>query len=59
MILIKSFLTEVSIGRFKLIYTYLNERDKIRECYSYLKRMIKAHVHVVFFTILFIKRASL
>ena len=48
MILIKSFLTEVSYDRFKLIYAYLNEGEKIRECYSCLKMIIQAHLHVPF-----------
>ena len=43
---------------FKLVCAYLNEEDKISECYSCLKMMIQAHLHVVFFTIFFIKRAS-
>ena len=59
MFLIKSFLTEVLYDRFKLIYAYLNEEDKVRECFSYLKLMIQTHSHVGFFTIFFIKRASL
>ena len=50
MILIKSFLTEVSYDRFKLIYAYLNEREKVRECYSCLKMIIQAHLHVLFFS---------
>ena len=50
MILIKSFLTEVSYDRFKLIYAYLNEGEKIRECYSCLKMIIQAHLHVLFFS---------
>ena len=50
MILIKSFLTEVSYDRFKLIYAYLNEGEKIRECYSCLKIIIQAHLHVLFFS---------
>ena len=59
MILMKSFLTEVLYDRLKLIYTYLNEENKVRECYSCLKMIIQAHLHVGFFTIFFIKRASL
>ena len=48
MILIKSYLTGVFYVCFKLIYAYLNEGDKVRECYSCLKMMMQAHVHVVF-----------
>ena len=59
MILMKSFLTEVLYDRFKLIYTYLNEENKVRECYSCFKMIIQVHLHVGFFTIFFIKRASL
>ena len=59
MILMKSFITGVLYDCFKLIYAYLIERDKIRECYSCLKMMIQAHLHVGFITIFFIKRASL
>ena len=43
---------------FKLIYTYLNVEDKVCKCYSCLKMVIQAHLHVGFFTF-FIKRASL
>ena len=59
MILIKSFLTGVLYDCLKLIYACLNEGDKVRECYSCLKMMIQAHLHVDFFSIFFIKRASL
>ena len=58
-ILIKSFLTGVLYDRFKLIHAYLNEGDKVRECYSCLKTVIQAHFYVGFFTTFFIKRASL
>ena len=44
---------------FKLIYMYLNEGDKVRECYSCLKMIVQAHLHVGFFSIFFIKRALL
>ena len=57
-ILIKSFLTGVLYDCFKLIYAYLNEGDKVCECYSCLKMVIQAHLHVGFFTIFFIKRES-
>ena len=59
MILIKSFLKGVLHDCFKLIYAYLNEGDKVRECYSCLTMMIQAHLHVGFFMIFFIDRASL
>ena len=45
--------------RFKLIYAYLKEGDKVCECYSCLKMVIQAHLHVGFFTIFYIKSASL
>ena len=51
-ILIKSFLTGVLYECLKIIHACLNEGDKGRECYSY-------SLHVGFFTIFFIKRASL
>ena len=38
---------------------YLNEGNKIRECCSCLEMMIQADLHVGFFKIFFIKRASL
>ena len=44
---------------FKLIYAYLNEGDKICVCYSCLKMVIQARLHVGFFAIFFVKRASL
>ena len=44
---------------FKLLYAYLKERDKVPECYSCLKMIVQAHLHVVFFPIFCIKRASL
>ena len=43
---------------FKLIYAYTNKGDKVCECYSCLKMMIQAHLHVGFFKIFLIKRAS-
>ena len=49
MILIKSFLTWVLYDCFKLIYAYLNEADKVRECYNCLKIMMQANLHVRFF----------
>ena len=57
MILIKSL--GVLYDRFKLIYTYLNEWDEVRKCYSCLKMIIQAHLHVRFSSISFIKLASL
>ena len=37
----------------------MNKGDKVCECYSCLKMIVQAHLHVGFFTILFIKRALL
>ena len=59
MILIKPFITGVLHDCSKLIYAYLNEENKIRECYSCLKMMMQAHLHVSFFTICLVKRESL
>ena len=60
MVLIKPFLTGFFLHDcFKLIYTYLHEGDKVRECYTCLKMMIQAHLHVGILAIFFIKRASL
>ena len=53
------FFNRVLCDCFKLIYAYLNEEDKVHECYSCLKMMIQTHLHVGFFTIFFIKRESL
>ena len=44
---------------FKTYIRVFKWRDKVCECYNCLKMMIQAHLHVGFFTILFIKRASL
>ena len=44
---------------FQTLYAYLNERDKVRECYSCLKIVTQAQLHVDFSTIFIIKRASL
>ena len=44
---------------FKTYIRVFKWSDKVCECYSCLKMMIQAHLHVGFFTILFIKRASL
>ena len=59
MILIKPFLTSVLYDCFKLVYAYLTEGDKVRKCYSCLKMMMQAYLHVGFFTIFIIKRESL
>ena len=59
MILIKSFLTGVLYDCFRLMYVYLNKGDKVGECYSCLKMVIQAHLHVGFLTIFFNKCASL
>ena len=56
MVLIKSFLTGVLHGCFKLIYQYLNEVDKVRGYYSCLKLMVHAYLHVVFFLMFLIAR---
>ena len=57
-ILIKSsFLIGVLYDYFELIYVYLDEGDRVRECYHCL--MIQAHLHVGFMTIFFIKPASI
>ena len=37
------------------MYTYLNGGDKIHECYSCLKLMIRAHLNVGFFILFFTK----
>ena len=42
-ILIKSF---ILYDCFRLIYAYLNEWDKVRECYGCLKMMIQDHLYV-------------
>ena len=57
-IFIKSFLTRVLHDYFKLIYAYLNEGDKVCKCYSCLKTIVQAYLHVGFFAIFFIKSAS-
>ena len=41
MILTKSFLTGVLCDCFKLIYVYLNEMNKVRECYSCSKMIVQ------------------
>ena len=48
MILIKSFLTGVLYDCFKLVYTLLNERDKVHKYYSSLKMIRQAHLNVGF-----------
>ena len=59
MILVKSFLTGILYDCFKIIYASINEGDKVRGCYSCSKMIVQAYLHVGFFTIFFIKRASL
>ena len=54
MILIKSFLKGVMYDRFKLIYAYFKTGDKVR-----VKMIVQTHLRVGFFTIFFIRRASL
>ena len=58
MVPIKFFLTRALYDRSKLVYGYPNEGCKVRECYSCLKLMIEASLHVVFLTF-FIKHVSL
>ena len=58
-ILIEFFLVGVLYDCFKFIYAYLNEWDKVCKRYGCLKMVIQAHLHVCFFTIFLIKRASL
>ena len=52
-------LNRVLYDCFNLIYAYLNEGDKVCECYSCLKMVIEANLHAGFFTRFFIKRGSL
>ena len=59
MLLIKSFLTGISQYCLKLIYSCLNERDKVWECFRCLKMMIQTTLHVSLFTIFCIERESL
>ena len=54
-VLIKSFLNGALHDHSKLTYLYLSEKDKDCKCYSCLKLMIQAHLHVVFLKIFFIK----
>ena len=56
MMLIKSLLTGILYD--SKLYPYLNDVDKVRECYSCLKMIIKTHLHVGFFTRFFVKHAS-
>ena len=58
-ILIKSFLIRVLYYCYKLTYAYLNEGDKVCECYSCFKIVMQAHLHVGFFAIFFIERVLL
>ena len=57
MIVIKSFLTGIFYDCFELICMYLNEWNRVCECYSCL--MIQGHLHLSFMTIFFIKPASI
>ena len=59
MILIKSFLTGVAYDCFKIIQQYLNEGDKVLECYSCLKMMVQAYLQVCFFLLFSVARGSL
>lgn len=58
-ILIKFFLAEVFYDYFRLIYAYLHEKDKFCKCFNSLKIVIQAHLQIGFFTMFFIKQASL
>ena len=58
-IFIKSVFTGVLCNSFKIVYAYLNDEDKVRECYSCLKMMIKTHLHVGFIPRFLTKRAPL
>ena len=57
--IIPLLLNRVLYDCFNLIYAYLNKGDKVFECYSCLKMVIEANLHVGFFTRFFIKRGSL
>ena len=51
MLLIKSFLIGVlELIGVLFICAYLNEGDKVRECFSCLKMMMQAPTHVVSFS---------
>ena len=41
------------------LYVYLNEGDNVRKSYCCLKMVIQTHLHLVFFTMLFIKHELL
>ena len=56
---VNQFLTVVVHDNFKLIHAHFNEWDKVRECYDCLKIMMQAPFTCCFFTVLFIKHASL
>ena len=57
MVFIKVFLTGVLYENFKLVYMHLKEEDIVRKCYSCLLK--QANFYVCFFTIVFVKPASL
>ena len=59
MVLIEFFLTEALFDRSKLASGYSNEEDKVCECYSCLKMMIQAYLHVGFLKLVFMKHVSL
>ena len=52
MIFIKYFFTDELYDHIKVMNVYLTEGDKVDKCYSCLKLIIQAHLHVVFFTII-------
>ena len=43
------------VQNFRLVYGYLNEGNKVCECYGCLKLVTQAYLHSFFFTIFFIK----
>ena len=48
MVLIKSSPARALYDRCKFMYMYLNKGDKVRECYSCLKLMVRTHLNVGF-----------
>ena len=55
---IKFFLNRFIISR-KCMEVYFNERNEVHECYSFLKAVILAYLHVGFFTVFFLKHIHL
>ena len=50
----KSFLKRFFYKYFKVIHVYLNKTDKVWECYSCLKSMVKFNLYVGFFHNIFL-----